>query len=259
LLFLIYLFVGCQSVSMILMLYCTDSTFLMQQKDRGGRLVVLTSAIPNHGPGALKPREEVGILGTDKERALYVPQDQLFKKLATDSATSGVCVDLIFTGAGYQDVATVGVLPSMTGGDAYHFPSFNQGRDSYRLEACLLNLCSRNFGFDALLRVRCGNGLRLVDHYGNFYMKGTTDLELAGIDSEKALAIHVKHDGKLENNVEAGFQCALLYTTAFGQRRIRVHNLAIQTCTTLDQVFRFAEMDTTLNFMAKHGETSIQS
>ncbi|KAF9309272.1 COPII coat Sec23p-Sfb3p heterodimer component, partial [Linnemannia elongata] len=84
----------------------------------------------------------------------------------------------------------------------------------------LAKLVARPFGYNALMRVRCSTGLRITEHFGNFHMKNSTDLELAGIDSEKAFGVLVKHDGKLDEKVEASFQVALLYTTADGLRRV---------------------------------------
>ena len=48
-------------------------------------------------------------------------------------------------------------------------------------------------------------------------------------------------------------QCALLYTTVSGQRRLRIHNLALSTCSQLADLFRCCEMDTFTNYVAKHG------
>jgi protein transport protein SEC24 len=91
----------------------------------------------------------------------------------------------------------------------------------------------------------------VVDYFGNFYMKNSTDIELAGIDSQKTFAVSIKHDGKLDEKLDSGFQVALLYTTAEGDRRIRVLNLSVPNSSSLGNVFRSAEMDTTMNYLAK--------
>lgn len=84
-------------------------------------------------------------------------------------------------------------------------------------------------------------------------MKNSTDIELAGVDSDKAIGVIVKYDGKLDEKIEASFQCALLYTTVTGQRRVRVHTLSIPVTSLLTNVFRYAEMDTTINLLGKQG------
>jgi protein transport protein SEC24 len=76
-------------------------------------------------------------------------------------------------------------------------------------------------------------------------MKNATDMELAGLDSLKAYAVTIKHDGKLDERQEAHIQAALLYTTADGKRRVRVHNLALACTTQLSMVYRGISLDTT--------------
>lgn len=49
-------------------------------------------------------------------------------------------------------------------------------------------------------------------------------------------------------------QCALLYTSCAGQRRLRIHNLALNCCTQLADLYRNCETDTLINYMAKFGE-----
>ena len=84
-------------------------------------------------------------------------------------------------------------------------------------------------------------------------MKNTTDVELAGLDSEKSIGVLLKHEGKLDERTDVSLQCALLYTTATGQRRIRLHNTTVPVASLLGNMFRYAEMDTTINLMSKMG------
>ena len=64
----------------------------------------------------------------------------------------------------------------------------------------------RNFGtvektvaFDTIMRVRTSTGVRPVDFYGHFFMANTTDVEIAAMDSDKAVTVEVKHDDKLND------------------------------------------------------------
>jgi protein transport protein SEC24 len=86
-------------------------------------------------------------------------------------------------------------------------------------------------------------------------MKNSTDIELAGIDQDKAVAFVVKHDEKLDTKLDASFQCAMLYTTATGQRRVRVINLSLPVTDNIGNVFRSAQMDVTLDLLMKQGTT----
>lgn len=94
-------------------------------------------------------------------------------------------------------------------------------------------------------------GLRIADHFGNFFQRNVTDLEFGNIDSDKAIAAKIKHEAKLDEKSDAHFQCAVLYTSAAGQRRVRVHNLSVPITSLLANVFRSADMDTTIAYIAK--------
>ena len=106
---------------------------------------------------------------------------------------------------------------------------------------------------------RLGIGLRIADHFGSFFQRNVTDLEFGTMDADKAVAARIKHEGKLDEKVDAHFQCAVLYTSATGQRRVRVHNLAVPVTSLLANVFRFADMDTTIAYVAKDGKRSSTS
>ncbi|KAF9330640.1 COPII coat Sec23p-Sfb3p heterodimer component [Podila minutissima] len=224
----------------------------MALENRGGKLILFQTALPTFGPGALRQRDEARLHGTDKERALYTPQDSFYQKLAESCVQVGLSIDLFLFPNAYIDVATVGTLASVTGGETFLYPNFSADKDSERFVGTLARLVSRTFGFNALLRVRCSTGLTTTEHVGNFFMKNGTDVELAGLDSERALGVLIKHEGgKLDEKAEASFQVALLYTTASGQRRVRVHNFSVPITGQMSQMFREADMDTTVNFLAR--------
>ena len=82
-------------------------------------------------------------------------------------------------------------------------------------------------------------------------MKNNTDIELSGVDSQMSFAVTLKHEAKLDEKTETALQVALLYTTANGERRIRVLNISRPNTISLGNVFRCADMDTTMNYLAK--------
>lgn len=49
-------------------------------------------------------------------------------------------------------------------------------------------------------------------------------------------------------------QCAVLYTSCSGQRRLRVHNMAVNCCSQLADLYRNCETDTIINYFSKYGE-----
>lgn len=88
-------------------------------------------------------------------------------------------------------------------------------------------------------------------------MSNTTDVELAAITCDTSLSIEIKYDDKLNEEEGVNIQCAILYTSFSGQRRLRVHNLALNTCGQMAELFRSCELDTMMNIFLKDGLYSI--
>lgn len=76
-------------------------------------------------------------------------------------------------------------------------------------------------------------------------------MELASIDCDKTFGIRVEHEGKLKDKSDACLQCALLYTTASGHRRIRVHTISVPVTSVMSNIFRFADLDAIINLSLK--------
>lgn len=49
-------------------------------------------------------------------------------------------------------------------------------------------------------------------------------------------------------------QAALLYTNLKGERRLRVHNMALNCSTKYQDIYRSCEMDTLVNYFSKSSE-----
>ncbi|KAJ1648390.1 COPII coat Sec23p-Sfb3p heterodimer component [Coemansia asiatica] len=218
---------------------------------RGGKLFVFQSALPTFGPGSLKQRDDAKLHNTDKEKTLYEPQDSFYRDWAIKLVEEGICCSLYLFPAAFMDAATLSQLSTLTGGELYSYPAFEGGRDGKRLAADVRADVNRTFGSNAVLRIRTSDGLRVDEHYGNLYMRNHVDVELAGVTSDSAIAAVLQHDGKLDETQDVFFQVALLYTTSDGQRRIRVHNLAIPCTTLIGNLFKYSDVDTSMNVVAK--------
>ncbi|GAO48120.1 hypothetical protein G7K_2304-t1 [Saitoella complicata NRRL Y-17804] len=217
----------------------------------GGKLSVFLSTLPTWGPGRLRLREETKWYNTDKEKLMFAPQDQLYTQLGQKCVETGVGVDVWLFGSGYMDVATLGTLSSMTGGDTYFYPNWVAERDGPKFSSEVEHSIIRETGYQALMRVRCSNGIRVTHHHGNFFQRNPSDLEFGTVDADKAIAVMFKHDGKLEDGRDAYFQSALLYTTATGERRVRVHNVCAQITSKASDIIRMADADACVAVMAK--------
>lgn len=63
--------------------------------------------------------------------------------------------------------------------------------------------------------------------------------------------MEIKHDDKLSEDEGVYLQIALLYTSCAGQRRLRILNLSLKTCSQMADLYRSCELDTLINFFAK--------
>jgi protein transport protein SEC24 len=74
------------------------------------------------------------------------------------------------------------------------------------------------------------------------------------VHADSSFAVELTHGGRLDARENAHIQCALLYTTIDGQRRVRVINLAMTVADLAGNVFKYADMDATVAYFAKDGE-----
>lgn len=104
--------------------------------------------------------------------------------------SAGVSVDLFVLNNSYIDVATIGQVSRLTGGEVYKYTYFQADVDGPRLIADVTRNISRPVAFDAIMRVRTSTGVRPTDFFGHYYMSNTTDMELAAVDSDKVILFY---------------------------------------------------------------------
>ncbi|XP_027095162.2 protein transport protein SEC24 C [Coffea arabica] len=232
-------------------------------KSTGGKLLVFQSVLPSVGIGALSAREAEGrtnISAGEKEaHKLLQPVDKTLKTMAIEFAEYQVSVDLFITTQSYMDIASISVIPRTTGGQVYYYYPFSALSDPAKLANDLRWNITRPQGFEAVMRVRCSLGLQVQDYSGNFCKHIPTDVDLPAIDCDKTIMVTLKHDDKLQDGSECAFQSALLYTTVYGQRRIRISTLSLPCTNMLSNLFRSADLDTQFGCMLKQAANEVPS
>ena len=88
----------------------------------------------------------------------------------------------------------------------------------------IFRVLTRTQGSDVQIKARVSQGLSVSDYFGGFTMKELPDMTLAAIDCDKSIGFTIKVEEKLKENTLASVQFAMLYTTQYGERRIRVFN-----------------------------------
>lgn len=131
---------------------------LQALQQTGGQLFVFQSCLPNFGPEALRSRDDKNLYNTDKEKTLMQPQNDAYKELAKECVKNAVGVNTWLFPSQYCDVATVGLISELTGGDVRYYPNFNYTTDSLIIQHQLDHDVHRDIGYDGVLRIRCSDG-----------------------------------------------------------------------------------------------------
>jgi len=220
-------------------------------KNIGGKVMLFTTTLPTQGVGKLKNREDLKLLGTDKETSLLVADNNWYKEFALDCSRQQISVDVFFCPQQYVDVATLGAISQFTGGQVYFYPSFKLAVDSEKLIRDLSRNITRETGFEAVMRVRMSKGLKAQAHFGNFFIRSTDLLALPNVDADKAFGVQLALSESTLNTKFATFQSALLYTTSNGERRIRVFTQCLPITGQLVDLFKSADVDAVTTLTTK--------
>lgn len=82
-------------------------------------------------------------------------------------------------------------------------------------------------------------------------MENSTDLEMASIDEDKTFFAELKHDDKLTDQ-SAIIQCAVLFTSVSGQRRLKILNLCLPVSSDYNQLYRVADQGALVSYLLKN-------
>ena len=149
---------------------------------------------------------------------------------------------------------SLGHVSALSGGQTYFYPNYVAPRDVLQLSQDINHSVTRETGYQALMKVRCSNGLQVSSYHGNFLQHTFgADLEFGVIDADKTVGVMFSYDGKLDSKLDAHFQCALLYTTASGERRVRCSNTVASVNEGAIEGMRYIDQDAVVNIIAKEG------
>lgn len=218
-------------------------------------MIASSCTLPNLGPGKLEVRELRGILGTEDEKRIINadngPEASFYKNKAMDFSKAHISVDFVIANPSYADVATIGCLSRFTAGQVYYYTNYVPQVDNQRIVADLTCNLTRPTGFEAVLRVRCSQGVGINNYYGNLVVRGQDLLILPNVTNDTALNVELTIEENLPPGSLVSIQSAVLYTTFSGERRILVHTLTRPVTTQIMDMYKLAKADTLANAMAK--------
>lgn len=237
-------------------LSCTGAALLFASKlmeRSGGKIIIFQNNLPSFGPGSIPTRDETVILNSpDRDKIMFAPQHDYYQALGESLSGKGISVDLFLCPTvPFIDMPTIGLVSFVTGGQAHCYFSFHPDRDGPSLIRDLQWTLYKNSVFDAMIRVRVGDGLAIREYFGNFYMRSTTDIEAGQIDSDYGFAFSLKYEAKLKEKTTVGIQVAVLYTNREGTRLIRLFNTLLMASANPSNIFKSADLDTSLSILFK--------
>ncbi|GMH28103.1 hypothetical protein Nepgr_029946 [Nepenthes gracilis] len=217
------------------------AAFMVMNK-LGGKLMIFLNTLPSLGVGRLRLRgSDTHVYGTDKEQALRVAEDTFYKQMAADFTKYQIAVNIYAFSDKYTDIASLGTISKYSGGQVYYYPSFLSAVHQDKLKHEFARDLTRETAWEALLRIRCGKGVRFTSYHGNFMQRSTDLLALPAVDCDKAFAMQLCLEETLLTIQTVYFQVALLYTSSSGERRIRVHTAAAPVVADLGEMYRHAD------------------
>lgn len=224
----------------------------MVMSQLGGKLLIFQNTMPSLGFGRLRLRgDDLRVYGTDKEAALRLPEDPFYKQMAADFTKYQIGVNVYAFSDRYTDIASLGTLAKYTGGQVYYYPSFNAAIHKEKLKLELARDLTRETAWEAVMRIRCGKGVRFTTYHGNFMLRSTDLLALPAVDCDKAFAMQLSLEETLLTTPTVYFQVALLYTSSSGERRIRVHTAAAPVVADLGEMYRQADTGAIVSLISR--------
>lgn len=217
----------------------------------GGKMLCFLSGMPSVGLGALKSREDPSLFGTDKEKELYIIKEAFYRDMAFVFSRDQISCELFLGANSFLDIPTIGVLSKFTTGGVHYFAEYDDARDGAVLESRIKHVVCRETGFEAVMRVRASTGVRIHNFHGNFLIRGQDLMAVPNIDSDKSFALEFTCANATVNAASVCVQCALLYTSFSGERRIRVHTLTVPVCSNLTDMYQRADSDASVSLLAK--------
>jgi len=217
----------------------------------GGKMLVFQTKLPSLGAGKLTHREDTRALGTEKERVLYEPAQDFYKKNVSDICKNQVAIELFVFANQYCDLASLHALAKQTGGQLHYYPRFNAQRHGVALTRDIERSLTRDTAWEAVFRLRASHGVRVSGFYGNFHLRGADLMQLPNCDADSTYGLELTHVEKMITSGFVSVQGALLYTNSNGQRRIRVMTSCFPVTSSPVDIIHNAKQDVIAAFFAK--------
>ncbi|AMD21518.1 HFL338Wp [Eremothecium sinecaudum] len=230
-------------------------------KGIGGKIIVVSSTLPNTGVGKLNKRNEASVANTSKEASqLLSCGDSFYKNFTIDCNKTQVTIDLFLASDEYLDVVSVSNLPRYTGGQTHFYPGFNAANliDVTKFTKEFSKHINMDLSMEAVMRARGSTGLRMSRFYGHFFNRSSDLCAFSTFPRDQSYVFEVSIDEQIVRDY-AYLQIALLLSQNTGQRRIRVITVCLPTTDNLAEVYASADQLAITVYYAQKGIEKVMS
>lgn len=231
----------------------------------GGKIIIVQAQLPNHGGpndgSVLTRREDPSTkknMSMDKNgeylTPLINPNTDFYKNLSVETCEHQVSIDLFNLSTTYADIASLCPMTRFNAGMVYHYSNSPSEQKStlIRFDQDIRNYLIRVLGLEAVLRIRYTRGLKIHTFHGNFFVRSSNLLQLPIANPDTGYALQIAIEDDLNPNTRfVYFQASVLYTTPYGERRIRVHTARYPTASTLPEIIYGANQTAIVGMLAK--------
>eukprot|EP00944_MAST-04C_sp_MAST-4C-sp1_P014376 g14376.t1 len=246
----------------------------------GGRILAFQSSLPTVGKGNMQNREDTRLYGRNAEVTMWYADEKTpsYKKLGQYCAQKQISIDTFScnsndekkkdtpssgsTPSNFTDVATVGLLSKLTGGETLRFQSFSQKnkRQMARFNRDILRILTGTVAFEAVLKVRCSEGLRPVAIHGSGIPKSNSEVNIPVVNEDTAFCATFDFTQDLPDIESTTYiQISFLYTNMNGERAVRVFNIALHLTSQLSSVFRHSNIDVVTNLLCRKALSKVNN
>lgn len=209
----------------------------------GGKIIVVSSTLPNVGIGKLQRRKEAGVVNTNKESSqLLSCQDSFYKNFTISASKSQVTVDMFLASEDYMDVASLANLGRYTGGQTHFYPGFTATnmQDVTKFSKEFSKHLSMDLSTETVMRARGSAGIRMNSFYGHFFNRSSDLCAFSTMPRDQSYVFEISLEDTLATDY-CYIQVAVLLSLNTSQRRIRIITLALPITESLPEVYASAD------------------
>ena len=208
----------------------------------GGHVIVIECTPPMIGLGRVSSNENVTAYGTDDESTLYLSSrdEVVYTETGTACCMSSVCVDFIVACREHVHLAEQASLARLSGGNVYICnditgPYVNNA--FAEIHGYIQNLVLKQHNWDVTMKLRVSNGIKVESACGHCTENDEGEVFVAVLDNHSTIEYTLDLP-KYLNEPDVYLQLAVLYTTEFGERRIRLFNQKLPSSDSFSKYYK---------------------